>query len=117
MQQHTPSRFHSIQTLNLSLYAGDKQTCPDPDAFKAAMSEHFQMLVKADESNDDDAFSNGAEALSAVLELVRVHQVNMPGHICAVVVTTLILEGWSHKLDPSHSVLMQVGLLGKWQSN
>ncbi len=36
----------------------------------------------------------------------------MPGHICAVVVTTLVLEGWSNKLDPSHSVLVQVcGLL------
>ena len=31
----------------------------------------------------------------------------MPGHICAVVVTTLVLEGWSSKLDPSHSVMDQ----------
>lgn len=35
-------------------------------------------------------------------------QVNMPGHICAVVVTTLVLEGWSSQLDPRHSVLEQV---------
>jgi hypothetical protein len=33
--------------------------------------------------------------------------VNLPGHICAVVVTTLVLEGWSCKLDPRHSVLTQ----------
>ena len=33
---------------------------------------------------------------------------NMPGHICAVVVTTLVLEVWSSKLDPRHSVLEQV---------
>ena len=32
----------------------------------------------------------------------------MPGHICAVVVTTLVLEGWSSQLDPRHSVLEQV---------
>ena len=31
----------------------------------------------------------------------------MPGHICAVVVTTLVLEGWSSKLDPTHSVMDQ----------
>ena len=37
----------------------------------------------------------------------RCAQVNMPGHICAVVVTTLVLEGWSSKLDPKHSVLEQ----------
>lgn len=35
-------------------------------------------------------------------------QVNMPGHICAVVVTTLVLEGWSSQLDPRHSVIEQV---------
>ena len=34
-------------------------------------------------------------------------QVSMPGHICAVVVTTLVLEGWSSKLDPTHSVMDQ----------
>ncbi len=35
-------------------------------------------------------------------------QVSLPGHICAVVVTTLVLEGWSSQLDPSHSVLAEV---------
>ena len=35
-------------------------------------------------------------------------QVTLPGHICAVVVTTLVLEGWSSQLDPSHSVLTEV---------
>ena len=36
-------------------------------------------------------------------------QVSLPGHICAAVVTTLVLEGWSSKLDPDHSVMTQVG--------
>ena len=35
-------------------------------------------------------------------------QVNLPGHICAVVVTTLVLEGWSSQLDPAHSTLTEV---------
>jgi predicted unusual protein kinase regulating ubiquinone biosynthesis (AarF/ABC1/UbiB family) len=55
-----------------------------------------------------EQFDSGAEALATVLELVRVHGVSLPGHICAVVVTTLILEGWSNKLAPEHSVLAQV---------
>lgn len=55
-----------------------------------------------------EKFDSGAEALATVLELVRVHGVSLPGHICAVVVTTLILEGWSNKLAPEHSVLNQV---------
>jgi aarF domain-containing kinase len=53
-------------------------------------------------------FDSGAEALSTVLELVRVHGVSLPGHIAGCVVTTLILEGWSNKLAPEHSVLTQV---------
>ena len=35
-------------------------------------------------------------------------QVSLPGHICAVVVTTLVLEGWSNQLDPKHGILEQV---------
>lgn len=36
-------------------------------------------------------------------------QVSLPGHICAVVVTTLVLEGWSSKLDPDQSLLDDIG--------
>lgn len=36
-------------------------------------------------------------------------QVSLPGQICAVLVTTLVLEGWSNRLAPDHSVLGQVG--------
>lgn len=34
----------------------------------------------------------------------------LPGQICAVLVTTLVLEGWSSRLAPDHSVLGQVRL-------
>ncbi len=33
---------------------------------------------------------------------------SLPGHICATVVTTLVLEGWSFRLDPQHSTLSEV---------
>lgn len=33
---------------------------------------------------------------------------SLPGQICAVLVTTLVLEGWSSRLAPDHSVLGQV---------
>lgn len=36
-------------------------------------------------------------------------QVSLPGHICAVVVTTLVLEGWSSNLDPDQSIMYDVG--------
>ena len=34
-------------------------------------------------------------------------QVALPGEVCAVLVTTLVLEGWSSRLAPEHSVLEQ----------
>lgn len=88
-------------------FAADEQTCPDPEQFKSDLTTHFnelkrrQMFVKG-------STSSGAEALAAVLEMVRLHQVSLPGHICATVVTTLVLEGWSHELDPAHSTLNEV---------
>lgn len=69
----------------------------------SSLSESVTGLIEMPEQ-----FDSGAEALATVLELVRVHGVSLPGHICAVVVTTLILEGWSNKLAPEHSVLAQV---------
>ena len=88
-------------------FAGEHQTCADPDAFRRDVRESFEVLKKSDlfkKGNTD----NGAEALANVLENVRVHHVSLPGHICATVVTTLVLEGWSHQLDPAHSTLSEV---------
>lgn len=91
-------------------FSGASQSCPDPEAFREAMEATFDELRKSDQPGgwESSTFKNGADALAAVLELVRLHQVSLPGHICAVVVTTLVLEGWSNKLDPDHSVLSQV---------
>ncbi|KAF5834796.1 ABC1 family-domain-containing protein [Dunaliella salina] len=88
-------------------FSGPDQHCPAPGDFIGAMEGVFDDLRKADEGNGG-ASGNSAETLSYVLEMVRQHKVTLPGHICAVVVTTLVLEGWSNKLDSSHSVLVQV---------
>jgi len=75
------------------------------------MESTFSQLKAADSSSngwESTSFDKGADALAAVLEHVRQHGVTLPGHICAVVVTTLVLEGWSNKLDPEFSVLTQV---------
>ncbi|KAK9808945.1 hypothetical protein WJX72_006758 [[Myrmecia] bisecta] len=91
-------------------FAGQEQTCPDPPAFQAALAKYFEAFEEGCKIPSSE-YSNGAEAMSAVLELVREHEVVLPGHICAVVVTTLVLEGWSSKLDPAHSILGQVETL------
>ena len=102
------SRLDAPSVANWVLrFAGEEQTCPDPEAFREDLEEHFKILKSADAFVAGDT-SSGAEALASVLETVRQHQVNLPGHICATVVTTLVLEGWSHALDPAHSTLSEV---------
>lgn len=49
------------------------QTCPDPEAFKADLSRYFVEIQKEQEWVE----TNGADAMSAVLELVRRHKVPM----------------------------------------
>jgi predicted unusual protein kinase regulating ubiquinone biosynthesis (AarF/ABC1/UbiB family) len=99
-----------------------EQKCSDPSGFRAAMAEHFrslrELVALEEEAHDLSAVNQrghrrGAEALAAVLETVRQYKVSLPGHICAVVVTTLVLEGWSNQLDPEHSVLAQVQRPGR----
>ena len=88
-------------------FAGDDQMCHDPDAFRADLEKAFRDM-RENRLFDKGNTSSGAEALAAVLEMVRLHRVSLPGHICATVVTTLVLEGWSHQLDPAHSTLNEV---------
>lgn len=46
-----------------------------------------------------------SEVIADILERVRRHQVDIKGIISTVVVTTLVLEGWSTKLNPDIRIL------------
>ncbi|KAL0049468.1 hypothetical protein WJX82_003073 [Trebouxia sp. C0006] len=85
-------------------FSGEKQTCSNPSAFTSSLTGYLARLKQA-VSWADSQYNDVSDALSAVLELVRQHHVSLPGHICAVVVTTLVLEGWSSKLDPDQSIM------------
>lgn len=56
----------------------------------------------------DTQFSSPAAAFASILDVVREYEVTLPGHICAVLITVLVLEGWSSALKPEHSVLSEV---------
>lgn len=58
--------------------AGEEQSCPDPEAFKAAMEHTFEEIKRTDTEPggwDATSFKNSADALASVLELVRIHKV------------------------------------------
>lgn len=46
-----------------------------------------------------------SEIISDMMEKIRVHQVNLKGVVSTVVVTTMVLEGWSTKLNPDIKIM------------
>ena len=88
--------------------AGRFDAHPPPSPLPADAKNAKEAKAKEEKTGAAGTFDSGAAALASVLEHIRRHGVPLPGHICAVVVTTLVLEGWSNQLDPRHSVLEQV---------
>lgn len=43
-----------------------------------------------------------------MLESVRRHRVHLASEVCSVVVTALVLEGWSNRLDPDVCIMAQI---------
>lgn len=48
------------------------------------------------------------EVIQDMLGKVRMHQVNLKGSVSTLVATTLVLEGWSTKLNPNISIIDQI---------
>eukprot|EP00887_Chlorella_sp_A99_P002419 scaffold10.g2419.t1 len=92
-------------------FSGEDQRCEDAAAFRAHSTAYFRGLEAQARWGADGSglgAASGAEALAGMLDIVRQHGVSLPGHISATVVATLVLEGWSHELDPRHSALAEV---------
>lgn len=77
-----------------------QQNCPNPKAFIEDVEKAFTSW----DSPDGDSIQP-AECMQQLLEQVRRHKVNIDGNVCTVIVTTLVLEGWQHKLDPEYDVM------------
>ena len=92
-------------------FAGAKQTCPDPDDFRRAMLDHFDTVRRPDWSESE--FESNVDAFGYVIDLIREHKVVLPGQIVSCLFTVFLLEGWATKLDPEHSLMLQVRSLLK----
>lgn len=69
-----PRKPHLFQS-HPCVCTGETQTCSDPTAFAASLNDYFSRLKQA-KSWDDSQYSNASDALSAILELVRKHDVS-----------------------------------------
>ncbi|EPS62236.1 hypothetical protein M569_12556 [Genlisea aurea] len=57
------------------------------------------------DTDEEGSFIHPADCMQQMLEQVRRHKVNIDGNICTVIVTTMVLEGWQRKLDPTYDVM------------
>ena len=71
----------------------------DPDAFIRSMSTLF------DDLDLESISERTSEIIAEMMEMIRQHQVNLKGVVSTVVVTTLVLEGWSTKLNPDIKIM------------
>ncbi|KAK9817109.1 hypothetical protein WJX72_009682 [[Myrmecia] bisecta] len=77
----------------------ENQTCPQPEAFVQDMTHLFDGL-------DLDTISEKtSEIIGDMMEKIRQHQVSLKGVVSTVVVTTMVLEGWSTKLNPDIKIM------------
>ncbi|KAK2408456.1 putative serine/threonine-protein kinase abkC [Trifolium repens] len=83
-------------TLRLS----KQQNCPDPKSFIEEVDKSFKLW----RSSEGEVVHSG-DRMQQLLEHVRQCKVNIDGNICAVIVTTLVLEGWQRRLDPDYDML------------
>ncbi|GAU28747.1 hypothetical protein TSUD_372560 [Trifolium subterraneum] len=83
-------------TLRLS----KQQNCPDPKSFIEEVDKSFKLW----RSSEGETVHSG-DRMQQLLEHVRKCKVNIDGNITAVIVTTLVLEGWQRRLDPDYDML------------
>lgn len=67
---------------------------PDPRGFKSDMAALFETL------SPDYMRENSQQVIGWMMDTIREHQVHMKGVVSSVVFSSMVLEGWSSKLNP-----------------
>lgn len=75
------------------------------------MIDHYEEI--SDDNWDACKFETSSEAFGEVVDIIRRHRVSLPGQICSCLFSVFVMEGWSSKLDPNHSLMYQIDELVK----
>lgn len=104
-QQHVVTFFRALTQIDgadvaqtiLDMAVHPK--CSNPAAFKQDMKELFDGL-------DFETIRHYTqEIIQDMLDKVRKHEVTLKGSVCTLMATTLVLEGWSTKLNPDICIM------------
>lgn len=71
-----------------------EEEAPSPDAFRSSMQALFDGLTP------EYMRENTPVVINSIMDNIREHQVHLKGVVSTVVITTMVLEGWSTKLNP-----------------
>ncbi|GFR41310.1 hypothetical protein Agub_g1990 [Astrephomene gubernaculifera] len=85
----------AAQIINMSVDGA----CKDPAAFAAELDSMFRCMDREYLRLESQA------VIRDLIERMRQHQVTLRSSVSTVVVTSLVLEGWSSKLDPDVRIL------------
>ncbi|KAF8067109.1 ABC1 family protein [Scenedesmus sp. PABB004] len=81
------------------LAMSEMHTCPDPERFVSCLAAMFEGL------DPEVIRTRTSEVLQDMIEQLRQHQVTLKATVSTVVVTTLVLEGWSRELNPDLHIM------------
>jgi len=102
-QSHLVNFFESLTSLDggkiaeCILQFADK--VGDAPAFKQDMANLFAAL------DPEHLRKNTQEVITDMMDSIRERGIQIPGSVSSVVITTMVLEGWSTKLNPDIRIL------------
>ncbi|KAL4448975.1 hypothetical protein ABPG77_007692 [Micractinium sp. CCAP 211/92] len=76
-----------------------EQRPPNAAAFRDDMAELFASL------DPELLRTNTPDVIARMMDTIRQHQVHLKGVVSTVVITTMVLEGWSTKLNPDIRIM------------
>ena len=76
--------------------------CENPKAFRSEMASRFHTYQQAQNN------ANLSDCMTDLLNIVRKHRVSFNGDVFNVIMTTVVLEGWSCKLNPNISLISMI---------
>jgi len=96
------TELNGVLAAECMLSLSHQPYCKGRDSFISSMKNLFDGLDR------DAVREHTAEVMQAMLERVREHEVTLKGSVSSLVATTLVLEGWSTKLDPDLRIIEQM---------
>lgn len=104
-QQVGPFSKNLNGMVTSSIEAASDEGNVNGDECKAVASFREEMAVLFSKLDPETLRQNTSEVMAEMMDTIRRHGVHIRGVVSTVVITSMVLEGWSSKLDPDVRIL------------